>query len=103
MFVWVFHRISGLVMIALFGYKIYTGFGTAGALGKDVIPYWTNLHSNLAVDMVAIFLFIYHSLYGVRTCLVDLGLKKQEKPLFWGLSAAGLGLYLFVCFQWLFK
>ena len=42
MFVWVFHRISGLVMILLFGYKIYSGFGTAGALGKDVIPYWTN-------------------------------------------------------------
>ena len=57
MFVWVFHRISGLVMIALFAFKIYSGFGTSGALGKDVIPYWTKLHSNLAVDLVAIFLF----------------------------------------------
>ncbi len=103
MFVWVFHRISGLIMILLFGYKIYSGFGAAGALGQDVVSSWTKLHSNLAVDMVAIFLFIYHSLYGVRTCLVDLGLKKQEKQLFWGLSAAGMAIYAFVCFQWLFK
>jgi succinate dehydrogenase/fumarate reductase cytochrome b subunit len=103
MFVWVFHRISGLVMIALFGFKIYSGFGSAGAMGQDAIPSWTKLHSNLAVDLVAIFLFIYHSLYGVRTCLVDLGLKRQEKQLFWGLSAAGMAIYLFVCFQWLFK
>jgi succinate dehydrogenase/fumarate reductase cytochrome b subunit len=102
MLVWVFHRISGLILIVLMGFKIYSGFGTAGALGEDIIPYWTDLHSNLAVDLVVIFLFIYHSLYGLRTCLVDLGMKK-EKELFWGLSAVGMIIYVFVCFQWLFK
>ena len=79
MFVWVFHRISGLVMIVLFAIKIYTGFGAVGDLGKDAIPYWTKLHDNLAIDLVAILLFIYHSLYGVRTCLVDLGFKKENR------------------------
>ncbi|MFC1591901.1 hypothetical protein ACFL43_05210 [Thermodesulfobacteriota bacterium] len=101
MFVWVFHRISGLILIVLMGFKIYSGFGVTGNFGEEVVPYWTNLHSNLAVDLVAILLFIYHSLYGLRTCLVDLGLKK-EKELFWGLSACGLALYAFVCFRWLF-
>ena len=101
MFVWVFHRISGLIMILLFAFKIYSGFGTVGQFGEDVVPYWTELHNNLAVDLVSILLFIYHSLYGLRTCLVDLGVKK-EKELFWGFSAAGIVLYLFVCFQWLF-
>jgi len=101
MFVWVFHRISGLVMILLFGFKIYTGFGAAGTLGEDVVPYWTKLHDNLAVDLVAILLFIYHSLYGLRTCLVDLGFKK-EKEMFWGFSAVGVVVYLFICFRWLF-
>ena len=47
MFVWVFHRISGLLLILLIGFKMYTGFGTAGSLGEDVVPYWTTLHSNL--------------------------------------------------------
>ncbi len=102
MFVWVFHRISGLILILLMGFKIYSGFGVTGALGEDVIPYWTDLHSTLVVDLVAILLFIYHSMYGLRTCLIDLGIKK-EKELFWGLSAVGMALYLFVCFQWLLK
>ena len=102
MFVWVFHRISGLILILLMGFKIYSGFGVTGSLGEDVIPYWTDLHSTLIVDLVAILLFIYHSLFGLRTCLIDLGIKK-EKELFWGLSAFGTGLYIFVCFQWLLK
>ena len=102
MFVWIFHRISGLILILLIGFKMYSGFGVAGSMGEDKIPYWTELHSNLAVDMIAIFLFIYHSLYGLRTCLVDLGIKK-EKELFWGFSAIGIIIYLFVCFKWLFK
>lgn len=101
MFVWVFHRISGLILILGVGFKMYSGFGVAGAMGEDVVPYWTALHSNLAVDLVVILLFIYHSLYGLRTCLVDLGVKK-EKELFWGLSTLGLVIYVFVCFQWLF-
>jgi len=101
MFVWVFHRISGLALILLIGFKMYSGFGVAGALGEDVVPYWTKLHSNLAADLAVILLFIYHSLYGLRTCLIDLGVKK-EKELFWGLSAFGLVVYLFVCFRWLF-
>jgi len=101
MFVWVFHRISGLGLILLIGFKMYTGFGVAGALGQEAVPYWTKLHSNLAADLVVILLFIYHSLYGLRTCLVDLGVKR-EKELFWTLSAFGLVVYLFVCFRWLF-
>lgn len=100
MFVWVFHRISGLILILLVGFKMYSGFGVAGAMGEEVVPYWTELHSNTAADLVVILLFIYHSLYGLRTCLIDLGVKK-EKELFWGFSAAGMVIYIFVCFRWL--
>ncbi len=101
MFVWVFHRVSGILLIFLMGFKIYTGFGVAGSFGEDVVPYWSNLHSNLAVDLVAILLFIYHSLYGLRTCLLDLGIKK-EKEMFWGFSIFGLAAYILICFLWLF-
>ncbi len=101
MFVWVFHRVSGILLIFLMGFKIYTGFGVAGAFGEDVVPYWSNLHSNLAVDLVSILLFIYHSLYGLRTCLLDLGIKR-EKEMFWGFSIIGFITYLLVCFLWLF-
>jgi len=100
MFVWVFHRISGLILILLIGFKIYSGFGVVGKFGQDVVPAWTKLHDNSVSDLIIILLFIYHSLYGLRTCLVDLGVKK-EKELFWGLSALGLAIYAFVCFKWL--
>ncbi len=42
-----------------------------------------------------VFLFIFHSLYGVRTILMDLGLGR-EKLLFW--CANVLGLVIFAVF-----
>jgi len=102
MFVWVFHRVSGLLLILLIGLKIYSGFGVVGRFGTDVVPYWTMLHDLVAVDLVLVLLFIYHSLYGLRTCLVDWGVKK-EKELFWGLSAFGIVVYIFVCFNWILQ
>ena len=101
MFVWIFHRISGLILILLIGLKMYSGFGMTGCMGRDVIAFWGRIHVSLPVDMALTFLFIYHSLYGLRTCLIDLGVKR-EKELFWGFSVLGLALYILVCVRWFF-
>jgi succinate dehydrogenase/fumarate reductase cytochrome b subunit len=42
-----------------------------------------------------VFLFVFHALYGVRTILIDAGLKR-EKLLFWVCTI--LGLVLFAAF-----
>jgi succinate dehydrogenase/fumarate reductase cytochrome b subunit len=46
------------------------------------------LHTNPFFDTLLIVLVVYHSLYGLRTILIDLGLKK-EKQLFWIFSILG--------------
>ena len=39
-----------------------------------------------------VLLFVFHSLYGVRTILMDLGLGR-ERLLFWCCNTLGLALY----------
>jgi succinate dehydrogenase/fumarate reductase cytochrome b subunit len=80
MFVWVFHRVSGLLLILLLGIKFLTSFFLMTQQQK---PDWALvLHTNPFTDTLLILLVVYHVFYGLRTVLIDLGLRK-EKLLFW--------------------
>jgi len=80
MFVWVFHRISGLLLILLIGIKFLTSFFL---MTKEQKPDWALvLHTNPFIDTLLIISVVFHALYGLRTVAMDLGLRK-EKLLFW--------------------
>ncbi|MDH5465956.1 MAG: hypothetical protein OEY25_00895 [Candidatus Aminicenantes bacterium] len=80
MFIWVFHRISGLLLILLLGVKLLTSFFL---MTKAQKPDWALvLHTNPFTDSLLIILVVFHSLYGLRTVIIDLGVRK-EKLLFW--------------------
>ena len=82
MFVWMFHRISGLVLILLLSLQVVTGMlqgSTSNAASvKDVA---TLLHKHPAVNCVLVFCIIFHGLYGVRTMVLDLGAEVRTSPL----------------------
>jgi len=99
MFVWVFHRVSGLILIALLAFKIVTGYGILGRFGDTSIEQMRHLHRLISLDLLTVGLFIYHGLYGVRTCLIDLGMR-QEKGLFWILTGFGALLFAVIA-RWL--
>jgi succinate dehydrogenase/fumarate reductase cytochrome b subunit len=80
MFIWLFHRISGAILIVLIGIKILTGYFL---LPKDNKPDWAlSLHRHPVIDILIVVLFTFHSMYGIRTIIIDLGFRK-EKLLFW--------------------
>ena len=80
MFIWLFHRISGVCLIVLIGLKTFSGFFL---YSKDVKPDWAlGIHRNPVTDILIIILFTFHGIYGVRTIAVDLGYRK-DKQLFW--------------------
>lgn len=80
MFIWLFHRISGVSLIVLFGIKILTSFFL---FTKDKKPDWAlSLHRQPIIDVLILILFTFHSVYGLRTILIDFGYRK-EKKLFW--------------------
>ncbi len=95
MFVWVFHRVSGVLLIFLLLFQLLTGFFQAGAADPDVVETARALHRLPVMNCVIVFLFIFHALYGVRTILMDLGLGR-EKLLFWFCSV--LGVVVFAAF-----
>ena len=80
MFIWVVHRVSGLLLILLLGVKFLTSFFL---MTKAQKPDWALvLHTNPFTDTLLIILVVFHALYGLRTIIIDLGVRK-EKLLFW--------------------
>ncbi len=98
MFIWLFHRISGATLIILIGIKILTGYFL---LPKDNRPDWAlSLHRHPVIDILILVLFTFHSIYGIRTIIIDFGYRK-EKQLFWisNIAAAAVSailIYFFV-------
>ncbi len=89
MFVWVFHRISGLLLILLIGIKLSTSFFL---MTKEQKPDWALvLHTNPFIDTLLIISVVFHALYGLRKVAIDLGLRK-EKLLFWVFTLLSLVL-----------
>jgi len=97
MFIWLFHRISGVTLIVLFGIKILTSYFL---FTKDQKPDWAlSLHRHPVLDILILVLFTFHSLYGLRTIIIDFGYRK-EKQLFWvsTIAAAVISAVLIVLY-----
>ncbi len=77
MFIWLFHRISGVSLIILFGIKILTSYFL---FTKDKKPDWAlSLHRQPVIDVLILILFTFHSIYGIRTVIMDLGYRNEKR------------------------
>ena len=95
MFVWLFHRLSGVLLIGLLSVQLFTGFFQASSSNLGWVKTIAELHRHAALNCVLVFCVIFHGLYGVRTIALDFGLK-QERLLFW--ICTTLGSVLFAAF-----
>ena len=76
MFIWLFHRISGVALILLIGIKIFSSYFL---FTTDKKPDWAlSLHRHPVLDVLIIILFSFHSIYGLRTIAFDLGWRKEK-------------------------
>jgi succinate dehydrogenase/fumarate reductase cytochrome b subunit len=94
-FVWMFHRISGVLLIVLLSLQLFTGFFQASSSNVEMVKTLAALHRHMAANCLLVFCVIFHALYGVRTIVLDLGVKR-ERLLFWVCTI--LGSVLFVVF-----
>ena len=95
MFIWFFHRVSGLALIGLIGIKILTGFFP---FGQDKKPDWAlSLHRQPVLDVMVLVLFTFHSMYGIRTIIMDFGYR-NEKRLFIIANAAASVISAFLLY-----
>jgi len=92
-FVWLFHRISGLLLILLLGIKFLTSFFL---MTKDQKPDWALvLHTNAFTDTLLIVLVVFHAFYGLRTVIIDLGVRR-EKLIFWTFTLLSVVISVFL-------
>ena len=94
-FVWIFHRITGVLLVVFLAAQLITGFFQASSSNLDLVKAIAGLHRHAVLSCLLVFVATFHAMYGVRTILLDLGVKR-EKFLFW--AATGLGWVLFGVF-----
>jgi len=93
MFVWVFHRASGILLIVSLTVKFATSFFL---MTKGQKPDWALvLHTNPLLDTILIVCGVYHAFYGLRTIIIDCGVRK-EKLLFWLFTLLGTAVCAFL-------
>ncbi|MFQ5843116.1 MAG: hypothetical protein ACE5I8_11855 [Thermodesulfobacteriota bacterium] len=86
MFPYYFLRFSGPLLLILVGLKILSGYALVGRING---VFWlSRLHENRILDLLLLFVFVFHALYGLRLFLIDLGMK-QERLLFWAFTITG--------------
>ena len=88
MFVWLFHRISGVLLVVLLGAQLVTGFFQASSSNSDLTRSMASLHKHAGLSCLLVFVAIFHAFYGLRTILLDLGLK-HDRLLFWVATLLG--------------
>jgi len=92
MFPYYFIRFSGPLLLILVGVKILSGYALIGRIAG--VSWLSDLHQNRALDILLLFLFIFHAFYGLRLFLIDLGMVKKEKSLFWIFTIISAGLFV---------
>jgi succinate dehydrogenase/fumarate reductase cytochrome b subunit len=81
------------LLLILVGLKILSGYSLVGRI--QGVPWLSNLHINRTLDLLLLFVFIFHALYGLRLFLIDFGMVKEEKVLFWASTIISAGLFVF--------
>ncbi len=92
MFPYYFIRFSGPLLIILVGLKMVSGYALVGRIAG--LSWLSALHQNRVFDILLLFLFIFHAFYGLRLFLIDLGMFKREKALFWIFTTISAGLFV---------
>jgi len=101
MFVWLFHRISGIALLILMTVKVATGLATAGRFGPHVQNSLGLWHQARVLDIPLLFFLLYHGFYGVRTMLLDVGVG-HEKKVFWATTLSASVAFVIVGFLFYF-
>lgn len=92
MFVWIFHRISGIALFGLLALQLCSGLCQASISERAWVQAVAALHQHPAVVCTLVFCVIFHALYGLRTIALDLGVKR-ERLLFWVFTVLGWLLF----------
>ena len=101
MFVWLFHRVSGIALLILMTVKVATGLATAGRMGPNIQNSLGLWHQAKVLDIPLLFFLLYHGFYGVRTMLLDVGVG-NEKTVFWATTLSASLTFVIVGFLFYF-
>jgi len=72
---WLVHRITGLLLVVLFGVKFLSGF----LLLPEAKPSWALfLHRQPVLDITLILLFCLHTCFGLKTILFEIGFRREK-------------------------
>ena len=92
-FVRLFHRWSGIFLILFVGLKILSGYVAAGNIEVLSQEMAYRIHYALWIDIPLLFLFIFHSLYGLFK-IINPYVGKNKITVFWIITSLAIVLFL---------
>jgi succinate dehydrogenase/fumarate reductase cytochrome b subunit len=87
-----FHRVTGLALIVVVALKILSGYAVTGRVRIWDSEGGSLIHLSKWIDAPLLFLFTFHSLYGIYKMLQPHVMNKAL--LFWILNAIGSVLFI---------
>jgi succinate dehydrogenase hydrophobic anchor subunit len=90
---WFFQRVTGAALLLLVTAHVYLAYfaSPGSAITYAVVENRIN-SSILVVDLLLLYMALFHGLYGLRNVITDLAPKLQGKTLTGALTVFGLGL-----------
>jgi hypothetical protein len=88
------HRWSGLLLIALVGTKIVSGLRLAGATAFPAESTAQWMHFSRWIDAPLLFLFVFHSAYGIFKVLMARGIRNKVR-VFAAVNLIALAVFAF--------
>ena len=90
---WLFQRVTGAALLVLVTAHVYLAYFASPGSAITYAVVQSRLHSSiLLVDLLLLYVALFHGLYGLRDVIVDLAPKLQGKALTGALTVLGLGL-----------
>ena len=90
---WFFQRVTGAALLILVTAHVYLAYFSSPGSAITYAVVENRIHSAiLLVDLLLLYVALFHGLYGLRNVIADLAPKLQGKALTGALTVFGLGL-----------
>jgi len=101
MYAWLFHRVTGLILVFYIILHIFViASVNFGGGSFDATMRLLTSKPFIVIDLLLVGVVLYHGLNGLRIIFFDLGYGiRNQRSIFWALMAVGTVIFIFAAYE----